>query len=134
MIKKFISKFRLSVLFAVIIITPIGFASKFYNGFAAKWFNNSFGGLLYVIFWCLVFALIFIRAKPWKIALSVFMITSILEFLQLMDTPFLEVIRSTFIGRTLIGTTFVPSDFFYYFLGSVLGFLILTKLKKTTNS
>ena len=127
-------KFRIVTLLSILIITSLGFASKFYVGPSAKWFNNSLGGLVYEIFWCLVISFILIKSKPWKIAISVFIVTCILEFLQLRHSAFLETIRSTFIGRTIIGTTFVPSDFIYYAIGSLAGWILLEKIKKSTNS
>ena len=126
--------FRIVTLISIFIITTLGFASKFYTGTDAKWFNNSLGGLLYEIFWCLVISLILIKAKSWKIALTVFIITCILEFLQLWHPLYLEIIRGTFIGRTIIGTTFIPSDFIYYILGSLAGWILLNKIRKLTNS
>ena len=128
------NKFRLVTLLSILIIAPLGFASKFYTGPAAKWFNDSLGGFLYEIFWCLVISFILIKAKPWKIALNVFIITCILEFLQLWHPVFLEMIRNTFIGRTIIGTTFVPSDFIYYAIGSLAGWILLEKIRKFTSS
>ncbi|MCK5052148.1 MAG: DUF2809 domain-containing protein, partial [Candidatus Cloacimonetes bacterium] len=98
------NKFRLVTLLSILIITPLGFISKLYTGPGAKWFNDSFGGLLYEVFWCLIISFILIKVKPWKVALSVFIITCALEFLQLWHPMFLEMIRSTFIGRTIIGT------------------------------
>ena len=127
-------KFRIITLLSILIITLLGFASKFYTGPAAKWFNNSLGGLLYVIFWSLVISFILIKAKPLKTVLSVFIITCILEFLQLWHPVFLEIIRDTFIGRTIIGTTFVLSDFIYYIIGSFAGWILLNKIRKLTNS
>ena len=123
-------KFKLITLAWILIIIPLGFASKFYIGFGAKWFNDSFGGLLYEVFWCLLVSIILIKIKPWKIASVVFIITCILEFLQLWHPIFLEMIRDTFIGRTIIGTSFVPSDFIYYFIGSFVGWVLLEKIRK----
>ena len=127
-------KFKFVTIISILIIASLGFASKFYAGPGAKWFNNSLGGLLYEVFWCLVISLVLIKAKPWRIALSVFIVTCILEFLQLWNTALLKVIRSTFIGRTIIGTTFVPSDFIYYIFGSLAGWILLEKIRKLTNS
>ena len=127
-------EFKLVTLISILIVTPLGFASKFYTGYGAKWFNGSLGGLLYEVFWCLVISFILTKAKPWKISLSVFIVTCILEFLQLWHPVFLEIIRSSFIGRTIIGTTFVQSDFIYYFLGSIVGWALLEKLKRSTSS
>ncbi|MEA2096470.1 MAG: DUF2809 domain-containing protein [Candidatus Cloacimonadota bacterium] len=127
-------KFRIITSLTILVITLLGFASKFYAGPAAKWVNNSLGGLLYEVFWCLVISLILTKVKPWKIAFSVFIITCILELLQLWHPVFLEIIRSTFIGRTIIGTSFVPSDFIYYAIGSIAGWISLERIKKSINS
>lgn len=116
---------RKGTILSILIITPIGFASKFYCGPAAAWVNDSLGGTFYVIFWCLVAFLFFPKSQPGKIAATVLITTGLLEFLQLWHPPILEWIRSYFIGATILGTSFVWSDFPYYFLGSGLGWLWL---------
>ena len=119
---------------SLLLITPLGFATKFYTGPGRHWVNKSLGGVLYEIFWCLVVFLFTRKAAAWKIALGVFIATSILEVLQLFHPPFLQFLRSFFIGRTLLGTTFVPSDFFYYVIGCLLGWAWLRTLKRLTPS
>lgn len=123
------SKYRLLILLALIVIIPVGFLTKFYTGPAQVWVNNSLGGLFYEIFWCLTFAFIFHNCKPMKIAFWVFFTTSVLEFLQLWHPPFLELFRSNFIGRTILGSSFNWHDFPYYILGSALGYAILSLIK-----
>ncbi len=123
-------KQRILTLLSILIITPLGFLSKFYSGIGSKWFNDSLGGLLYEIFWCLVIFLILPKFKSINIAVGVFIVTCILEILQLWHPPFLELIRSNFIGRTVIGTSFVWSDFIYYLLGSALGWWWLERIRK----
>lgn len=121
-------KFRRYILLSLLIIVPLGFLSKFYNGVGAFWVNNSASGVFYEIFWCLF--VIYLRPR-WKliwICLAIFLVTSSLEFLQLWHPPFLEVIRSTFIGKILIGTEFVWTDFLYYAIGCILGFLWIEQL------
>jgi hypothetical protein len=78
----------------------------------------------------LIFFIIFSKSKPVHIALGVFVVTSLLEFIQLVESSFLEIIRSNFIGQTLIGNSFAWSDFPYYAIGSLVGFLILTRIMK----
>ena len=114
----------------LIIIIPIGFYSKLYTGLGNEWVNNKLGGVFYEIFWCLVLYIIFPKVKPFKIGIWVFLITCILEFAQLLNNGFLEIIRSNFIGQTIFGNSFTWTDFPYYFIGSVLGYLILKKLEK----
>jgi hypothetical protein len=120
-------------LILLLLITPIGFYTKIYSGPAAQWVNDSLGGVFYEIFWCILFFLLIVKAKAWVIATSVFIVTSFLELLQLWHPEFLEFIRSYFIGRTVLGTSFNSYDFIYYFIGSGIGYLILTHFQKLRN-
>lgn len=106
-------------------ITALGFASKFYRGWAEDWMNNSLGGVFYVVFWCLVWDFFRPRDRVRMIVSSVFVVTSTLEVLQLTELGILVWMRKYFIGRTLVGTTFAPEDFFYYLIGSVMGYGLL---------
>ncbi len=121
---------KTTTIIILIILIPIGFYTKFYHGPFYYWVNNSLGGILYEIFWCLALLLFLPKTRPYKIALGVFIITSTLEILQLWHPTFLMQIRRTFIGRTLIGTSFVWSDFFYYSIGCIIGFLLLRMLQR----
>jgi len=126
-----LSKINILTIISIVVILPLGFLTKFYSGPAGEWVNNSLGGVFYEIFWCLVVLLFFPKLKSLKIAISVFIITCCLEILQLWHPWFLEVIRSNFIGVTIFGNSFNWFDFPYYFIGSLLGYLWLYKIKKT---
>jgi len=104
------------------LLVPIGIASKFYHGPCEAWVQYYFGGVIYEIFWCLLFAWILRRASPFRITLWVFAVTCALECLQLWHPPFLEWIRASFIGRALIGTSFSWPDFPHYLTGCFIGF------------
>ncbi len=114
---------RLHSFILLLIITPVGFASKFYTG--AWWFNNYAGGILYVMFWCFLVILLFPYATAFWVACLVLGITCSLECLQLWHPFFLELIRSTFIGSTLIGTTFAWWDFPHYVIGCFASWFIM---------
>ncbi len=99
-----------------------GLFFKFYDGFGRQWFNNNGAAIFYKIFWCLfAFLLVISRRAISQIPLWVFIITCILEFLQLWHPPVLQQIRATFVGRLLIGSTFSWWDFPHYAIGSILG-------------
>jgi uncharacterized membrane protein len=132
MIEKFIIN-RKWTLLSLIIIIPLGFYTKFYAGPYSEWVNNSLGGVLYIIFWSLVVFLFAPKVSPLKIGLAVFIVTCLLEFLQLWHPAFLEFIRSYFIGRSILGTTFSPPDFLYYFAGFILSVLTLHLLNRIEN-
>jgi hypothetical protein len=120
-------------LVSLIIVVPICSYTKFYRGPAAAWVNDSLVGVFYEIFWCLIILLFLPKVKPWIVALCVLIVTCILEFMQLWHPPFLELLRSNFIGRTLLGTTFTWTDFPYYFLGSGIGWFWIRHLQTLEN-
>lgn len=106
------------------VVTPLGFAFKFYSGPGNIWFNNYGAGLLYETFWILLASLFFHSKRSVNmIPVCVFIVTCILEFLQLWHPPFLGAIRSSFLGSALIGTTFVWWDFPHYVLGCLIGWI-----------
>lgn len=115
---------------SIVVIVPVGFYSKYYRGPAAHWVNDSFAGVFYEIFWCLLFSLALPRTEPRKLAVGVLAGTCVIEFLQLWHPPFLEALRRTFIGVSILGTTFDWSDFPYYFAGSGIGWLWLRALRR----
>lgn len=106
---------------SILFIIPQGLLTKVYLGPAQDWVNNSLGGIFYELFFCLVAAIIFPAVRPWKIAGWVFVITSLLEFLQLYHPPWLTGLRGFWIGHLLIGSTFSIWDFPHYLLGCLLG-------------
>jgi hypothetical protein len=80
--------------------------------------------VLYVVFWILLAFLFFPSEKAIKaIPIWVFLITCALEILQLWHPPILEKVRSRFLGRTLIGTSFAWWDFPHYAIGSIIGWV-----------
>lgn len=120
---------RFLIFLSTILVTIVGLWSKFYTGPAREWLNNSLGGTLYEILWCLFFFWFFPRKNAIApISISVFIVTCALEVLQLWKTPFLDALRSNIVGRLLLGTTFVWSDFFYYAIGCLIGWIWLRQI------
>ena len=120
------SLMRKYIVLALLVVTPAGFLFKFYSGPAQWWFNNYGAGLLYEVFWILV-AFFFWPKKELvnRIPLWVFVVTCTLETLQLWHPWFLEKIRSYFLGRALIGTSFTWWDFPHYVIGCLIGWLFI---------
>jgi hypothetical protein len=122
-----------SIYLFLLIIVPLGFSTKFCSGYGQSWVRDSLGGVFYEIFWCLVVSLFWRRLKTGLIAAMVLFGTCCLEFLQLWHPPFLEYLeylRSYFMGKTILGTTFSWSDFPYYFVGSGIGWLWSKRLSQ----
>jgi hypothetical protein len=118
---------------SLIVLVVAGFLSKFYEGPLQDWANNSLAGLFYVVFWCVLASLFLPRAHPLKIVAGVLVVTCFLECLQLWNPPLLENLRRPFLGRALLGTSFVWSDFPYYFAGSAIGWVWITWLRRIEN-
>lgn len=125
---------RAKALLLLLILVPVGFGTKFYPGPGQELFNNSVAGALYVVFWCLAVFWAFPSLPPLKNAVLVFVVTCILEVLQLWHPDFLEAARSTFPGRAILGTTFAPMDFLFYVIGALVAWRLLRKLDPCTEN
>ena len=122
---------RLVFVLVIILLTPIGFYTKFYQGAGEKWVHLYAGDILYPIWWYFLLLVIVPRFNPYFLAALNLTFDILGEFSQLIDTPLLESIRANFIGRTVIGSGFDSDDFIYYFIGNALAliaYLILVKL------
>ena len=104
-------------------VTLLGTLGKFYPGPGRSWLNNSFGGVPYVILFMALVALIWPRLAPGWVALGVLVATCLLEVLQLWQPAWLQAVRATLPGRLVLGSTFSPSDFWYYLIGAGLGWV-----------
>ena len=113
----------------LLVVTTLGFGTKLYSGPGAWWFNNYAGGSFYEVFWILLVLTIWPALSLFRITAVVLLLTSALEFLQLWNPPYLAVVRNTFLGSALIGTTFVWWDFPYYLIGCVLAVISLRWLR-----
>ncbi len=122
--------FRKKIVISLVVLIPVGFASKLYEGPYCLWVNGHLGGLFYEIFWCLMVALIWPKVNPWKIAGIVCLVTCLLEFTQLWHPAFLVPVRENFMGRTLIGHAFHWHDFPWYLIGSGLGGGLIVIIKR----
>lgn len=92
------------------------------------------GGVFYVIFWCLAVSLVWRAATSRWIAAGVVGVTCGLEFLQLWHPPFLQALRRHFLGGTILGTTFVWSDFPYYFLGGAVAWAWMALVRRAESA
>ena len=121
--------FWITLLF-IILVAALGFASKLLPAFESTWVANHLAGLFYVTEITLVLFLVFPDHEAFVLALAAFLLTSVLELLQLWNPEFLAFIRSSFWGQTILGSSFNWYDYPFYLLGSGLGWLLLQLLKR----
>ena len=123
----------MGVLLSLCIVTPLGFWFWRYDGPGRWWFNYYGSSSLYEVFWCLVVFFFWPRRKnAAKIAVWVFVVTCVLEVLQLWEPMFLEKVRATFLGAAIIGTCFAWWQFPHYVLGGLIGWLWMRLLCRKT--
>ncbi|MDX2096900.1 MAG: DUF2809 domain-containing protein [Leptolyngbyaceae cyanobacterium bins.59] len=113
-------KYRLTLLLSLLILIPLGYFVRFYGG-GTHWLSDFLGSVAYEIFWILLVLLIWPQASVSGVAIGVFLATCLIEFLQLWQLPILQALRSTFLGRLILGNVFSWKDFLSYFLGSIAG-------------
>ena len=88
------------------------------------------GDILYTMFLFFLLRSIWLRTDAKILSLAAFVFSTVVEFTQLLNAPVLETIRSSFIGRTLIGNGFNLFDILYYFIGSLLGLVLMIAVEK----
>lgn len=123
----------LKILLLVILVT-LGFYTKYYTGPGHEFVHNYLGGIIYVIFWIIFFSTLIPKATPFKVTVWVFLVTSLIEFTQIIHTPFLDHLREYILFRALFGSTFNPFDFIGYFAGAVIGFSMQVIVSKRNNT
>jgi len=117
---------RLRLGIALLLLVPAGFLVKFAVPGAFGWWCNLYGAaVLYEVFWVVFLRIVFPRLAPSLGAAVVFVLTCILEVLQLWHPSWLDAVRATFLGAAFLGTSFDPWDFPHYAIGSVLGGLFV---------
>ena len=113
-------KLRRTVFLAMIAVATFGLAAKLYPR-PGRWWINNWGpaSVAYVVFFMLAAFLIVPRRElATRIAMVVLLTTCALEFLQLWHPPWLQAMRSTFLGVSLLGTSFSWWDFPAYVVGA----------------
>ena len=118
---------RWHILIALVVVIVLGLAAKNYTG-PGHWWVNDWGpaSVAYVVFFMLVVFFIFPRpSAATRIAVIVFLVTCLLEVLQLWQPAWLQTFRSSTPGAALLGTTFSLWDFPAYAVGAILGWFLL---------
>lgn len=121
-------KYRIALLISIIFIVPFGYLVRGSQGLGLPWLHDFLGSIAYEIFWILLVTFLYPKASPQWTAIGVCLATCGVEFLQLWQPPFLQAVRSTLLGRLVLGTTFTWLDFISYFVGSFAGWLWLRGL------
>ncbi len=122
---------RLRILILLAIVVPVGLALSRYAGPGRWWLNNWGASVAYEIFFMSLALLAIGRASALpNVALGVCAATIALEFLQLWTPPWLTAVRSTFVGRAVLGNSFSWLDMPAYPVGCAVGWLLLRRIAR----
>ena len=103
--------------------------AAFRNQLNNDWIQQNGGGVPYTVFWILL-AAVFWPSKRLALRICVVAVLVIcgLEFFQLYNPEPLRTFRRTRFGAALLGSTFVWHDIPPYFIGGLIGWLLLKLL------
>jgi len=113
----------------IVIVAALGVLSKILPSDPESLVSNHLAGTFYVVELALILYLIFPDHFSSVLVLAAFLLTSLVEFLQNWHPGFLEPIRASFVGHTILGSTFCWLDFPWYVAGAFIGWLLLKWIK-----
>jgi hypothetical protein len=121
------------VVCAVWIIACLAYA--YFRESLPDWWRGYGGGIPYVVFW-ITFWFVFFPYRRCILAICLFAVsfTCLLEVLQLWKPDWLTRFRSTRLGAALLGSGFDWNDFLPYFIGGVIGYLVLKGVESLDRS
>ena len=111
-------------------LTYAGFRSQLSN----DWIRENGGGVPYTVFWILLVA-IFWPSERLVLRICILVVLAVcgLEFFQLYNPEPLASFRRTRFGAALLGSTFVWNDIPPYFIGGLVGWVVLKGLAVCCN-
>ena len=125
-----IKPYRLALLAGIVCIIPFGYGVRFSTALNAPLLQDIVGSLAYQVLLMMVVAFIRPRLSLVKCAVGVLIASSAIEFLQLCKAPAFLAVQGTWLGRVILGNTFLCADFPPYAIGCALGWLALRVLRE----
>ena len=114
-------KRRVPLCVALLVVTALGLGTSAYEGPERLWVRDHGSGILYVMFWILLVLTLRPDSSPGRVSIVVLVLTCLVEFSQLIDVKWLNDIRKTWLGASLLGIGFKWSDLPYYAIGAIVG-------------
>lgn len=122
-----LARYRLWLVLSLVVVVPLGYGVRFAGD---AWWNDVLGSIAYEVFWVLLGAALWPKLPLRWVAVGVCLVTMAIEGLQLWQNPVYLAIRATFLGRLVLGNTFLWSDFPPYVVGSWVGWAWARSLKQ----
>jgi hypothetical protein len=112
----------------ILMIVIVGLPTRLFPQAMPDFMVRYGGDVLWAMMIYLLFGLLFPATKPWRLVILAFAVTWGVEFSQLVQTDWLNAIRSVKLGGLLIGYSFLWSDLACYVCGIGAGALLEKKV------
>lgn len=126
-------KRRIIYFILYLLIIPIGLATRkmphLFHPFIAAYGGDTLWAAMFVF----LFRAIWPTTILWKVVLYSYLLTVAIEVSELYHAPWLDRIRSTFLGKMLLGWGFLWSDLVCYLIGIIFAWLIATLVDKQSS-
>jgi len=118
-------KERVKYIVLIVVTVLTGIASRQIDGIPLF-----IGDTLYATMIFFMVKFIWTKGKALKIAVISLLVTFAIEFSQLYKAAWISNIRSTLLGRLVLGQGFLYSDLFAYVLGVLLAIIVVVLIGK----
>ncbi len=119
-----LTRTRLLAAGSALVTIPLGLGSRRFAAHLPSFVADYAGDALYATLMCSLLRFVCPRARSLWIGLGAFALSALVEVSQALHVGVLDAARATRLGRLVLGTTFVWSDFPCYAAGALLGVLI----------
>lgn len=117
-------KKRMCYLGLTIITIIAGLISRKIYSYLPSIVNLYLGDILYGVMMYWIICFVFLEKRPFSKFVIALFVCLLIEFSQLVDLKFLNLIRQNRFGRLIIGQGFLKSDLLAYFIGVLTGSII----------
>jgi len=118
-------KMRLILLVMLLVVIPSGLISRSYGKYLPEFIAVYAGDTLWAAAVFLTLRILFPVTGLLKSAVTALLISFAVEFSQLYQSPWLNQLRATLLGRLLLGSVFLWSDLVCYSAGIALTVVVL---------
>jgi len=125
-------KTKQKLILLAIILFSIALLSKLYTNIFANIIHSFFADILAVVILILLTKSIFIKTSPLIISSSIFLFALAIELFQLLNQSFnILPINNQFL-QIILGSNFDLLDIISYFIGAIIGFILLDLFPNST--
>jgi len=118
------SRNRVVLAFSILAIILLGLASRKYSFLFPVVFGKYPGDVLWSLMVYFIFAFFKPSASSARLAIYTLLTSYLDEFSQLIQLPWLNLIRHTTLGHLILGTGFSWYDIFSYTIGVIISLLL----------